>query len=276
MNSSPGGHFAKTKNAERKNALLGDLMLKPLPVFSLVAILLPALILMLMSLSPSILSVLQRDRVALAAGQWWRILSPLLVDSDGWFHWVYVSVGFVCVGIVAEHFLGRWRWLLLFFSGALAGELAGYLWQPYGGGTSIALFGVMGGLIVLLLKRGSALFLITALYAGTAVVVLVVEAVASALHLEALMGIILALVLCWLVGMILTQLIKRDVPPRTLCLFLLGIDLVGALILTLLHDNHGPSLLAGMAVGALLAWLDPKFCQTKQLEDAIMDIKKSG
>ena len=256
MNSSSGKHFAKTKNAERKNALFGGLILKPLPAFSLVAILLPALILILMYLSPSILSVLQRDRVALAAGQWWRILSPLLVDSDGWFHWVYVSIGFICVGVTAEHFLGRWRWLLLFFSGALAGELAGYVWQPYGGGTSIALFGVMGGLIVLLLKRGSALSPITALYAGTVVVVLVVEAAASALHLEALMGIILALVLCWLVGMMLTQLIKRDAPPRTLFLFLLGIDLVGALILTLLHDNHGPSLFAGMAVGVLLAWLE--------------------
>ena len=86
-----------------------------------------------------------------------------------------------------------------------------------------------------------------------------VEAATSALHLEALIGIILALVLCWLVGMMLTQLIKRDVPPQTLFLFLLVIDLVGALILTLLHDNHGPSLLAGRAVGTLLAWLDPKF-----------------
>ncbi len=33
------------------------------------------------------------------------------------------------------------------------GEIAGYPWQPYGGGSSITLSGLLGGLIMLMLKR---------------------------------------------------------------------------------------------------------------------------
>jgi hypothetical protein len=217
VNSSSGEHFGETKNAGRKNALFGDIMLKPLPVFNFVAILLPALMLMLVHLSPSILSVLQRDRVALVAGQGGVFFRHC---------WPIPTAGFI--GSLSRS-----------ASSALVLRQSTSL---------VAGAGSCSSSLELWLEN------LPAMPSNPTV-----EAATSALHLEALIGIILALVLCWLVGMMLTQLIKLDVPPQTLFLFLLGIDLVGALILTLLHNNHGPSLLAGIAVGMLLAWLNPQF-----------------
>ncbi len=158
---------------KRRIDIAAELSLHPLPFLALLAIAIPAFFLIWMQFTPAILTVLQRDPQALLQGQWWRLFSPLLVDSDGWLQFVTVSIGFLCVGISAQHWLGWWRWLLLFFAGATAGEIMGYLWQPYGGGTSIALFGLIGGMVIFLLRRRQPLLFLTCLFALFEVVALV-------------------------------------------------------------------------------------------------------
>ncbi len=239
-----------TKGMKRRIDIAAELSLHPLPFLALLAIAVPAFFLIWMQFTPAILTVLQRDPQALLQGQWWRLFSPLLVDSDGWLQFVTVSIGFLCVGISAQHWLGWWHWLLLFFAGATAGEIMGYLWQPYGGGTSIALFGLIGGMVVFLLRRKQPFLFLTCLFALFEVVALVgsdIGIIWLSVGLYVIFAVLLRIFLIREGGLLALVWLANSV-----CLF-------GAVILLVLHDIHGAALLAGMGVGAVLARFDPIF-----------------
>jgi Rhomboid family len=93
------------------------------------------------------LDALRRDPSALGHGQVWRLISPVLVQSDASVTSV-VLVFAVCaaIGIYAERFFPPLRWLALYFVGAVSGHALGEAFQPYGGGTSVAFVGILGGL----------------------------------------------------------------------------------------------------------------------------------
>ena len=55
------------------------------------------------------------------------------------------------LGVLAERLVGPRWWLVAYFGAGLAGELAGYAWQPTGAGNSVAVCGLAGLLIVALL-----------------------------------------------------------------------------------------------------------------------------
>ena len=96
---------------------------------------------------PGVLEALRRNPQALSSGEWWRIISPLLVHSDGWPQIIFNFVAIALFGILAERIFGHWRWLLLYLVGGITGEIAGYAWQPFGAGASVGLFGLIGGLL---------------------------------------------------------------------------------------------------------------------------------
>lgn len=235
--------------------------LQPLPILSLAAIVVPAVALGLMQIFPGVLIALERNPEALASGQWWRVISPLLVDSDGLLQFLFVSVGFVCVGIPVEHRLGRWRWLALFFAGALAGEAAGYAWQPYGGGTSIALCGLVGGMVVAGIWRADAFSAIAFIFALVLVVALAGAPIASHFGGDATIGAIVIAVLCGLSIQVFLQLLRRQTTVHKIVYFVGIVDLIGVVALIALHDNHGPALIAGACLGALIAGpRSPRVC----------------
>lgn len=93
------------------------------------------------------LDALRRDPAALGHGQLWRLVSPVLVQSDTSFVSV-VLVFAVCatIGVYAERFLSPGRWLSLYLLGALSGHAIGEAFQPLEGGTSVAFVGILGGL----------------------------------------------------------------------------------------------------------------------------------
>jgi Rhomboid family len=93
------------------------------------------------------LDALRRDPAALDHSQVWRLLSPVLVQSDPQLASV-VLVFAVCavVGVFAERILSPGRWLTLYLCGALVGHAVGEAFQPLGGGTSMAFVGILGGL----------------------------------------------------------------------------------------------------------------------------------
>jgi membrane associated rhomboid family serine protease len=236
------------KHSENNIEILSEISLKPLPFLALLAILLPGIFLIWMHFYPSVLAILERDSNGLSSGQWWRFTSPLLVDSDGWIQFLFVSIGFIFVGIPAQHYLGVWRWLLLFFAGALVGEFMGYLWQPYGGGTSIALFGLIGGMVIFMLRRKQPILFLTSIYSICVVIALVcfdIENTWLLLGLYVMLAVLIRIAL------------SREGGLRTLNWIVNGICLFGALLLLFLHDIHGAALLAGMTVGAVMAWIDP-------------------
>jgi membrane associated rhomboid family serine protease len=88
----------------------------------------------------------RRDPHALAAGQWWRLVSPVLVQPDPWPTVIGLAVAAVVVGVAAERVFGTARWTVLLLAGALAGHGIGELWQPYSSGVSVAFCGPLGAL----------------------------------------------------------------------------------------------------------------------------------
>lgn len=89
---------------------------------------------------------LARDAGGLEHGDWWRALSPVLVQTDPQVWQVVGTLVFAAaVGAFAERNLGPLRAGTAFLAGALLGEAAGYAWEPDGtGGISVAAFGQLG------------------------------------------------------------------------------------------------------------------------------------
>jgi hypothetical protein len=99
--------------------------------------------------APAVVPVLQRDPAV--TEQWWRLVTPLLVQTLGWYQVVTNLVTLALVGAIAEWRLGRGRWVILFAAGTFGGQLAAYAWREPGGGDSIAICGLAGGVVVWLL-----------------------------------------------------------------------------------------------------------------------------
>jgi membrane associated rhomboid family serine protease len=103
------------------------------------------------------LDALRRDPSALGHGQVWRLISPVLVQSDeGAFGIAMVFVLCAVIGIYAERFLSPARWLTLYLCGAVAGHAIGEAFQPLEGGTSVAFVGILSGLAAYSLLIGGA------------------------------------------------------------------------------------------------------------------------
>lgn len=104
--------------------------------------------------APSLVDVFARDGHALAQGQWWRLVSPLLVQTLGWYQVLANLVTLPVVGVVAERLLGRQGWLGCAVAGAVGGQLSAYWQREPGGGDSILIAGLAGGVLVYLIAAG--------------------------------------------------------------------------------------------------------------------------
>jgi hypothetical protein len=100
---------------------------------------------------PAVVPALQRDPHGLVHGQWWRLVTPLLVQTLGWYQVLTNLVTLALFGLISEWLLGRWRWMILFASGTLGGQVAAYVWHEPGGGDSIAICGLAAGVAIALL-----------------------------------------------------------------------------------------------------------------------------
>jgi rhomboid protease GluP len=149
---------------------------------------------------PQVRTALWPDSGALAAGQWWRLVTPLFVQYDAVKTIVVVFAGIAALGVLAERVYGHGRWLLLYLGCGVVGQAFGYLWDPPDSGASVAGAGLLGAVCAWLLSPA---------------------------------GPRLARVRVWGV-----------IGP------LAGIALVA------MGDMHGPPLLVGFGLGALLLWRD--------------------
>ncbi|MDB6028913.1 MAG: hypothetical protein JWM68_5136 [Verrucomicrobiales bacterium] len=164
-----------------------------------------ALITGLQFVFPEILSSLRRNAEGLRAGEWWRIVTPLFVQSGGWGHACVNGIAALIFCPLGERLYGKGM-LALYFIPGLVGEIVGYSWVPDGAGSSLGICGVMGGLLTL-----------------------------AYLH-------------------------RQQIPGPTGIFVMAG--LCGAMILSLLRDLHGPSILAGALLASMMPsrpGLVPKF-----------------
>ncbi len=187
---------------------------------------------------PVTVPALQRDPAALRHGEWWRLVSPLLVQTLGWYQVFANLVTLAAVGLVAERVLGRWRWVLLFLAGTVGGQVAAYAWHEGGGGDSIAICGLAAGLVVARPPR-----------AGTALVVAYVAALTG----WGLWGVVAAGLAC------LAGAVAGYAAPRLARAGAAG----GALVLLADRDLHGAALTAGLVAAVAMAcaarwrWANP-------------------
>jgi rhomboid protease GluP len=150
---------------------------------------------------PEVLRYLGRDLAGLRAGEWWRLITPLFVQPQGAFQFLFNLMFLVVFLPMGERLYGASLWLQYFVPGGV-GQLVNYAWSSGGGGSSTAVFGVMGSVLVYVL-----------------------------LH--------------------------RTNAPRQYPVFaILGI--CGAVVMCFTRDGHGPGLLTGAVLAALICWLSPQ------------------
>jgi hypothetical protein len=191
--------------------------------------------------APGTVSALQRDPNVLAEGQWWRLVTPLLVQTLGLHQVIANLLALAIVGSIAEWLLGRWRWVILFASGTLGGQVAAYTWYEPGGGSSIAICGLAGGVVASLLAGNIAVPRLTT----HAVVYYIVALTGWGFN-----GLLAAGMGCMATFALLYSL-NRIGMPSVERVALMG-SIVCAAALTAVRDLHGISLMTGIVVGAII------------------------
>lgn len=83
----------------------------------------------------------------------WRWLTALLVQ-DGWLAGgAFNLFGVLVLGATTEQVARRRVWITAYVGAGLVGQVFGHLWQPVGGGNSVANCGLAAVLVVLLARR---------------------------------------------------------------------------------------------------------------------------
>lgn len=93
---------------------------------------------------------LERNRHLLLDGQWWRLVTPMLVQPSGFGQYAFNLIGSVVVGAAIERQFGAVRWLTIYLAAGIAGVVMAYVWFPeqVDGGSSDAIAGLIGALAV--------------------------------------------------------------------------------------------------------------------------------
>lgn len=128
-------------------------MVQRIPKATLTVLVITGIVTGLQFYFPVLIVALQRTPGMLASGQWWRLLTPILINPEGWLQIAFNFPGIAIVGFLVERMFGSARWLILYMTGAVVGELAGMAWKPAGAGSSVAVCGLLGGLAAWLLWR---------------------------------------------------------------------------------------------------------------------------
>ncbi|MEZ4864939.1 MAG: rhomboid family intramembrane serine protease [Caldilineaceae bacterium] len=225
-----------------RNRTREDIGWRPLPLATLLVVALTAFITTWQLWNPPLLSLLDRNLAALLAGQWWRLITPRLVQPEIWPQYFLLAI-LAVVGPSVERQVGSGRWMLFWLIGGLIGELVSFAWAPHGAGASVGICGIIGAWLVLALRQAP----VGPWFVAVVVLTFVTELIGMALH-----SFVGAMVAAGVVAAVLIQVRQRTAywPRRAPWYGMAG--LLGGLILTLLRDQHGPPLLATAALAALL------------------------
>ncbi len=123
-----------------------------LPILSIAIIVVTAIVTGLQFVFPEVLSVFRRNADGLRAGEWWRMVTPLFVQPSGWSQCLFNGLFALAFLPVAEKVYRRGVIALYFVPGIIC-QAINHVWAPDGGGSSSGLFGVMGGLLVYVLRN---------------------------------------------------------------------------------------------------------------------------
>jgi hypothetical protein len=151
---------------------------------------------------PEIITALDRNRHGLLSGEVWRLITPLFIQPMGIGQCVFNGLFFVSFVPIAEHLYGR-SLMLIYFGTGLVGQLVNFYWEttpgglPTGrGGSSTALYGVMGALFMYIMVNRQIfpkgyILIPTAGFLGAIVLVFFEDGHAPALLTGAILGLLL-------------------------------------------------------------------------------------
>jgi membrane associated rhomboid family serine protease len=121
---------------------------------------------MLQFFVPGLLPLLQRDYARFVSGEWWRLVTSLVVQDGGVGGTISNLVALALLGSVGERLWGGRSMLLIFLIGGILTQFVAFAWQPTGAGNSVGNFSVAAGIAVTALKsRHPRPILIAALFA---------------------------------------------------------------------------------------------------------------
>ncbi|NUO56270.1 MAG: rhomboid family intramembrane serine protease [Hamadaea sp.] len=186
-----------------------------------------------------VLRALERDPAGFSAGGAGRLVTALLVQSDGWAQLVFNLLTLAVFGYLVEAYLGRWRWSVLYVGAGLLGQALGYAWEPPGGGNSVAVCGLVGGLAAAVLLNRATLPPNAGLFATLYAVAL------TGTHFGGWIAVVIGVVVVVAVNGVL---VKTGRGTRILAVL---VPLAG-LVLLVRQDHHGASLLFGVVAAAVM------------------------
>ncbi|SHM86862.1 rhomboid family intramembrane serine protease [Cryptosporangium aurantiacum] len=99
---------------------------------------------------PAVVDALARDP-GFFDGEVWRLVTPILVNPQGWGQIFNNGIGLLIFGALVEQVYGRARWLVLYLTGGVVGEVYSYASEYYNAGSSVAVAGLLGGVAAWLL-----------------------------------------------------------------------------------------------------------------------------
>jgi membrane associated rhomboid family serine protease len=185
---------------------------------------------------PGLLRHLERSPAGLH-GDWWRTVTALFAQDGGVAGTLSNLAFLVAVGVLAEQVVSRPRWLLCYFGAGLVGEFAGYGWQPYGAGNSVAICGLAGVVAVALWSGDERLPSF-----GPAILLFWCGALLASLWYPLVAAGVVA-------GLLAKAGSERGVPVARWAALA---ALVTGVAVTVTEDIHGAALLAGLALASLL------------------------
>jgi rhomboid protease GluP len=74
---------------------------------------------------PGVLSALERTPAAFSSHEWWRLITPILINRGGWKEITFNFLSLPICGVIIERLWGSRAWLLFYLIGGFVGECAG-------------------------------------------------------------------------------------------------------------------------------------------------------
>jgi len=151
---------------------------------------------------PQIITALDRNGDALLSGEVWRLITPLFIQPMGLWQCLFNGLFFISFVPIAEHLHSR-SLILIYFGTGIVGQMVNFYWEttPGGlstgrGGSSTALYGVIGSLFMYILinqknfPKGYVMIPIAG-FLGTIVLVFFEDGHAPSLLFGGMLGLIL-------------------------------------------------------------------------------------
>jgi membrane associated rhomboid family serine protease len=200
----------------------------------------------------AVMRAMTRDVGELRHGQWWRIVSPILVQSSGWGQLVFNMSGLVVIGAALEQRLSRPIWIVVYLVGGVGSIALLTRWRPddTGGGSSDAIAALIGALAVVFAVRGSTrrgdwpAQVYSIFFAG---------------YLTGLaLGGVVPSIIAGNLSVVAVFAVRRAWHPSSVDRACLVMIAACGTVMTVAHQGHGIGIVAGIAIASIVLAARPR------------------